>query len=223
VIEYSQFFTTVNKPAPVIIKCVIKDNGLIRIRINEAPLLYYRKHINSWSAFSALSAYSSNADTFYFSIPGSLEKAVVEYYFAAQDIALPSPLMTTLPAGGSGINPPGSNPPSIRVRFKVNPFGYSSVNDPENKIQISNFPNPFNPVTKINYELPTSQNGRIINYITIKVYDVLGKEIVTLVNRKQDAGSYEVVFDGKDLPSGVYFYSLESENFRITKQMLLLK
>ena len=87
-----------------------------------------------------------------------------------------------------------------------------------------NYPNPFNPVTKINYEL------RVTNYVSLKIYDIKGKEIETFINRKQSAGSYEIIFDAGNLPSGVYFYKLvvSSSNqtageFSETKKMSLIK
>ena len=80
-----------------------------------------------------------------------------------------------------------------------------------------NFPNPFNPVTKINYEL------RVTNYAKLVVYDVMGKEVVTLVNEKQSPGTYQVEFDGSNLKSGVYFYRLTSDDFTDTKRMVLIK
>jgi choice-of-anchor B domain-containing protein len=80
-----------------------------------------------------------------------------------------------------------------------------------------NYPNPFNPNTIINYEI------RITNFIKLKVYDVLGNEIATLVNEKLSPGSYEVQFDGSNLSSGIYFYRLETEKFTETKRMLLIK
>ncbi|MGB4851344.1 MAG: T9SS type A sorting domain-containing protein [Ignavibacteria bacterium] len=87
-----------------------------------------------------------------------------------------------------------------------------------------NYPNPFNPVTKINYEL------RVTNYVSLKIYDIKGKEIETLINRKQTAGSYDINFDAGNLPSGVYFYKLvvSSSNqtageFSETKKMSLIK
>ncbi len=96
----------------------------------------------------------------------------------------------------------------------VNPFG-STV--PDNFSLSQNYPNPFNPTTKINYELP------ITNYVSIKVYDVLGNEIETLVNEKQNAGSYSVNFNAASLPSGIYFYKLVTEKFSQTKKMILVK
>jgi photosystem II stability/assembly factor-like uncharacterized protein len=84
-----------------------------------------------------------------------------------------------------------------------------------------NYPNPFNPVTRINYELP------ITNYVLLKVYDAIGSEVQTLVNEKQNAGSYSVDFNaslyGSGLPSGIYFYKLVTEKFSEARKMILVK
>ncbi len=80
-----------------------------------------------------------------------------------------------------------------------------------------NYPNPFNPVTIINYDL------RISSDVKLKVYDILGNEVITLVNEKQEAGSYEAEFDGSGFASGVYFYRIVSGEFSQTKRMLLIK
>lgn len=81
-----------------------------------------------------------------------------------------------------------------------------------------NYPNPFNPVTKINYELPFP------GFVTLKVYDMLGREVALLVNSAQNAGSYSVDFNaGRDLSSGIYFYILNTDGFSDTKRMALLK
>ena len=82
---------------------------------------------------------------------------------------------------------------------------------------LSNYPNPFNPTTKINYEL------RVTNYVSLKVYDVLGNEIAILVKEKQNAGRYSVNFNGADLSSGIYFYRFESNGIVLTGRMLLIK
>lgn len=210
--------------SPVKFRCIVKDNGIIRKRINESPLLYYRIYANSiWSSFSAMNFYKNISDTFYFSIPPVTQKAIVEYYYASQDIALPVPLVSTLPAGGSGIYPPGSIPPALRFSFKINTFTDSQENIPESSFHLSNFPNPFNPATKINYEIPASSGEQNKNYISIVVYDVLGNEVKTLVNESKPAGKYEIIFDGSNLASGVYFYRLAAGNQTIIKQMILLK
>ncbi|MEJ2195569.1 MAG: T9SS type A sorting domain-containing protein [Ignavibacteriaceae bacterium] len=80
-----------------------------------------------------------------------------------------------------------------------------------------NYPNPFNPTTKITFTIPEPGN------VTLKVYDVTGKEIATLVNGFKTAQSYEVQFDGANISSGVYFYTLSTDNFRLTKKMILMK
>jgi Secretion system C-terminal sorting domain len=80
-----------------------------------------------------------------------------------------------------------------------------------------NYPNPFNPTTEIQYDIPKS------GLVTLKVYNVLGQEIVTLVNQQQSAGSYKVDFNASNMASGVYLYRIESGNFYLTKKMILLK
>jgi hypothetical protein len=80
-----------------------------------------------------------------------------------------------------------------------------------------NYPNPFNPSTKIKFLLPE------MGFITIRVYDVLGNEIAILINEEKPAGSYEVVFDGRELTSGIYFYKIIAGSFTETKKMILLR
>lgn len=80
-----------------------------------------------------------------------------------------------------------------------------------------NFPNPFNPATKIRYEMPKSGSVKLV------VFDMLGKEITTLVNEKLEAGTYETTFDASQYPSGVYFYRLTTDGFNETKKMIVLK
>jgi hypothetical protein len=80
-----------------------------------------------------------------------------------------------------------------------------------------NYPNPFNPSTEISYILPEQ------NFVTLKVFDVLGKEVATLVNEEKPAGKYEVDFDASTFSSGLYFYELRTENISITKKMVYLK
>jgi len=87
-----------------------------------------------------------------------------------------------------------------------------------NDFRISqNYPNPFNPNTTIEYQIPQS------SFVTIKVYDALGKEVVTLVNEEKPAGIHEVNFKPKDLTSGLYLYKIKADNFEQTRKMLLLK
>jgi hypothetical protein len=80
-----------------------------------------------------------------------------------------------------------------------------------------NYPNPFNPSTKISYQLPQS------GFVSLKVYNAIGKEVTTLVNEEKSAGRYEVNFDATGLTSGVYFYTITANNFTQTNKMLLIK
>jgi len=80
-----------------------------------------------------------------------------------------------------------------------------------------NFPNPFNPSTRITYFLPKE------SFVSIKIYDFLGREVKTLVNDFLSTGSYEIVFDASDMTSGTYFYTMVADNYSNTKKMLLLK
>jgi hypothetical protein len=90
-------------------------------------------------------------------------------------------------------------------------------NIPKNYTLKQNYPNPFNPVTKIEYSLP--QNS----YITLKVYNILGKEVATLADKYERAGNHVVTYDAANLASGIYFYTLKSGNFTQTKKMTLIK
>ena len=84
-----------------------------------------------------------------------------------------------------------------------------------------NYPNPFNPSTTINYSIPIGVLNSAVT--TLKVYDVLGCEVATLVNKEQKAGSYQVTFDANKLTSGIYFYSLKSDNYFESRKMILIK
>jgi photosystem II stability/assembly factor-like uncharacterized protein len=82
---------------------------------------------------------------------------------------------------------------------------------------VQNYPNPFNPTTTIRFTISD------VRFTILKVYDVLGKEVATLVNEEKPAGNYEVEFNGTGLPSGIYFYQLRTSNFVETKKMVFLK
>ena len=80
-----------------------------------------------------------------------------------------------------------------------------------------NYPNPFNPSTLIRYQLSTS------SYVTLNVYDILGREIALLVNGKQNAGEHIVEYNAPELAAGVYFYQLVADGKSLTKKMVVLK
>jgi hypothetical protein len=100
--------------------------------------------------------------------------------------------------------------------------GASSINDdsspkPTRFELAQNYPNPFNPTTTIRYQLPTATT------VKLSVFDMLGRELATLVNARQPAGMYQVNFDARGLASGVYLYRLTTPEFTETKKMMLVK
>ena len=98
--------------------------------------------------------------------------------------------------------------------------GNSSV--PEKFSLYQNYPNPFNPTTKIRFDIPETVKRKTLN-VKLIVYDVLGKEITTLVNEELNTGSYIIDWNASDYPSGVYFYKLETEGYTNVKRMILVK
>ena len=93
----------------------------------------------------------------------------------------------------------------------------AEINIPNEFSLFQNYPNPFNPSTTIEFQIPI--NG----FVSLKIYNSIGQEVTTLLNEHQSAGSYSITFSTDELPSGLYFYSLRSGEFTITKKMLLIK
>lgn len=104
----------------------------------------------------------------------------------------------------------------VTINFNVGINNISSEIPERFKLN-QNYPNPFNPSTKINFQIPKS------DFVTLRVYDVTGKEISSLVNQQLSAGTYEVDFDASSLASGVYYYKLTSGKFSEVKKMMLVK
>ena len=88
---------------------------------------------------------------------------------------------------------------------------------PQEIYLVQNFPNPFNPQTKIIFYIPER------SFVKLKVFDLLGNELETLINEEKDIGYHEILFDGSGLPSGIYFYTIQTPRFTQTKKMVLLK
>lgn len=109
-------------------------------------------------------------------------------------------------------------------------FAYSKIIEvdvelaPTEFVLHQNYPNPFNPTTKIKFTIPTVETHRDASLLTtLKVYDILGNEVATLVNETKPAGTYEVEFSALGIASGIYFYQLKAGEFTSTKKLLLLK
>ncbi|MCW8804364.1 MAG: T9SS type A sorting domain-containing protein, partial [Ignavibacteriaceae bacterium] len=112
----------------------------------------------------------------------------------------------------------------------VDAGGLTDISDNKNELPSAfnlsqNYPNPFNPSTKINYTVPsvTLRQAQSDIKVSLKVYDLLGNEIVTLVNEEKPAGEYEVEFKAFGLSSGIYFYKLQAGGYLETRKMVLLK
>lgn len=96
--------------------------------------------------------------------------------------------------------------------------GIENISEIPSKFDLKqNYPNPFNPITNIQYDIPFD------NFVSIKIYDITGKVIKTLINEYKTAGSYIISFNAEELSSGIYFYRLETGNFVDTKRMILIK
>ncbi|MEE9449931.1 MAG: FG-GAP-like repeat-containing protein, partial [Ignavibacteriaceae bacterium] len=119
------------------------------------------------------------------------------------------------------VSGPGGSNTLIRENYIIvtDPASIQELSDdlPTEFKLYNNYPNPFNPTTKIKYQIPE------LSFVTLKVFDVLGSEVATLVNEEKPAGSYEVEYNTIELPSGIYFYSLQAGEFVETKKMVLLR
>ena len=116
---------------------------------------------------------------------------------------------------------------SIKLEYRLKQidfngvFSYSDIVEiefsPENYSLSQNYPNPFNPSTSISFTITKS------TFVTLKIFNILGSEITTLVNQVTPSGKYEIKFDAKNLPSGIYLYTITAGEFVDTKKMLLMK
>jgi hypothetical protein len=102
-------------------------------------------------------------------------------------------------------------------KIKNNSISMNVAKEIPSEYKMENYPNPFNPTTVINYQLPRD------GFVTLKIYDMLGREISTLVNENKTAGYYKVNFDAGRLTSGVYIYTIKANDFFLSKKMLLMK
>jgi len=110
----------------------------------------------------------------------------------------------------------------IPTAVKESPLANSKTNIPTKYALYQNYPNPFNPTTEITYQLPK------FNHVDVSIYNVMGQKIATLVNKTQAAGTYRVLWNGKSetgesMPSGIYFYKLQTNDYRLVKKMTLMK
>lgn len=181
----------------------VQDGGLIAIERRTKAIIDY-----SWSAWTVIATLNGNATLY---IDSSIARMCtgncpdsVQYRIRAQDYAgLYSPdysIVVTITAYGIWYK--------RKADIAVAPLQFRLF---------ESYPNPFNPSTTIGYSLPDQ------GYVTLRVYDVLGKEIATLVNEEKPAGEYSVVWNAENFSSGVYYYRLSVGSFTQTRKMLLLQ
>ncbi|MEE9432416.1 MAG: family 10 glycosylhydrolase [Melioribacteraceae bacterium] len=111
---------------------------------------------------------------------------------------------------------------AVRKNYIPTGLDENAQNIPTEFVLSQNYPNPFNPTTTIQYSIPVANFGSSTN-IVLKVYDVLGQEVATLINQQQKPGNYKINFDAKNLTSGIYYYSINTGSFVQTKKMIIIK
>ncbi len=129
-------------------------------------------------------------------------------------------------ADGNGV-PPG-DAFNFGDNFIVDLFEDSSLGVSEESLPVTfelfqNFPNPFNPETRISFTIPARTAGTVSGFTSLKIYDVLGREVATLFQERKTPGSYTVAWNGSEYSSGIYFYRLTAQTFSETRKMLLLR
>jgi len=197
--SHPKLLNTFNTTIPYQVKAFIKTKS----GVANAKLYW---SADTSSGYNQLPMTQSAGDTFRVSIPAQTHGTKIFYYIAATSNSgrtITKPL--TAPNGSY----------QFRIEKLTRIFGVPIVISYRLN---QNFPNPFNPNSVISYQLSVS------SYISLKVYDVLGNEVKTLVNKKLNPGSYEEMFDGSNLGSGIYFYKLLADGVVVdTKKMLLVK
>jgi ligand-binding sensor domain-containing protein len=192
----------------------------------------------NWTVYSASNSGLPDSDVFSLAIDGSGNKWIGTYGGLAKfdstnwtiynilNSGLPNDKVFSLAIDGSGNKWIGTDGGGLAVYKEGGIVSVQKENDllPDNFVLEQNYPNPFNPSTNIRYSIPVeTHRDASLQMVTLKVYDVLGKEVAILVNEEQSAGNYEVNFDASKLSSGVYFYTLTTDNFKQSKKMILLK
>lgn len=133
-----------------------------------------------------------------------------------------NPFILTAPAAGTYTVNAGFKNPSLKFGSATAVINVSGIDEkfigtnPTRFQLYSNYPNPFNPTTRIRYSITEAA------FTSLKIYDITGTEVMTLVNEQRPAGIYEVQFDAANLASGTYIYKLQSGNFSETKKMMLI-
>jgi hypothetical protein len=201
--------TTSTQPQTAVVRISAKHP---LANLANAPRLYYK--INSGS-YVFVNAFYSNLDTFKFQIPGQAYGTTISYYMAAQDSL--GRYVGTLPAGGKGVNPPGTIEPPVVFTYSV----LTAIAGSQEPVKYSleqNYPNPFNASTYIKFNLFKSSVVKLV------INDLPGREVEVPVSGKLPQGENTVRIDANNYASGIYFYTLYIDGkFMETKKMILVK
>lgn len=169
-----------------------------RIRGNTLPISW-----SSWSSIATLNGNISHYEDTYINNATGAGPGVAEYRLKANDNTYDSQYTNSLDIA-YGIS-------SEKIVGKYNNIDIKAYN------LLQNFPNPFNPTTNITFSTATP------GFVSLKVYNVFGKEVTVLVSEEKEAGVYSAIFDAKKLSSGIYYYTIKAGVFTVTKKMLLIK
>ncbi|MBI9060276.1 MAG: T9SS type A sorting domain-containing protein [Labilibaculum sp.] len=172
-------------------------------------VLYIRENGGSWFERARLSGSASSYTDFETNLTNPVD--FLEYHLKAMNIDNEYSGMSNI-VSVIGITEK-INANNLKQHLDIFTEGSQKITD----YKISNFPNPFNPTTKISYQLPESGN------VSLKVYNSLGKEVAELVNGMKTQGRYTATFDASNLSSGIYFYTIQVNDFVQTNKMLLVK
>ncbi len=175
--------------------------------------IYEYRIYRNYSGWELLATVDEDEFTFvdevFINPPGGQAGTDVYYYIKGAYIENPPNPIETPASNTVVVNVPGKD---------IDKKSASNTNVVNNEYYLSqNYPNPFNPSTIISYSLPVS------GQVTLSVFDVLGREIATLINEQKEAGTHNVVFDASNLAGGVYYYKIQSGNYTETRKLILLK
>jgi agmatine/peptidylarginine deiminase len=198
-ISHPKMEPVVSAPDSIQIKAVLKTKS----GISDANVYWTA---DTTASFEPLIMEIATEDTFVAYLPQQVDGTEIFYYISA---ASNSGKMITKPL------PAPTGYYSFIVENNITFAG--NISQPEEFYLSQNYPNPFNPTTKIKYQIPE------LSFVTLKVYDVLGNEIIILANEEKPAGYHNIELNASSLPSGIYFYRLQAGDFIETRKMVLMK
>jgi len=209
----------ISQSSPLIRRCRIEENGTVGIYIQSGnPILgtVQKPGSNLFKGNVGWELYNNTSNTI--SAVGNYwideDAAIIDANHIFDDDENPSKGMVNfIPFISTGPVPPGGEQESSPTNIE----NENTAQAPTQYVMHHNYPNPFNPTTTIKYSIPRE------SFVSLKIYNLTGEEIETLVDEQKSIGNYEVDFDASKLPSGLYFYRLQAGDFVDTRKMVLMK